>query len=367
MDTAIVTTRMIGLDAISNFTMASAAALKKHGKVSLYTFAYERPPVEGIDVRLLGGKNSHSMGTNLRVLLGTFGLARELAGHDVLVIVNPDVGSIPAYHLARRFNPKLKIIWTFHGLTPTAFVSGFRDRLLMRVRKWAYVRSMIRSDRVQVFSDFIKSELAQWGIDGTKVVVMPLGVEVKKISAGDGRRVRDMYGVGDRFLLLYVGRLVEFKHVDELIRAAVGLDGVCLVVAGDGPDRGRLEALSESLNAGGRVWLAGKVPDTELPDYYSACDAWATASRHEGFCVPIVEAMAAGKPVIIPDVAAMPETAGEAGLKYSPGDLEGVADAIRRLKDDKKLYGELSKNALARSRQFDMAAVLERYAGMLAR
>lgn len=365
MDVAIVATRLIGLDAISNFTMGSAAALKKHGKVSVYTFAYERPVAEGIDVHLLGGKNSHSMGTNLRALLGTPGLARELSRHDVLVIVNPDVGSMPAYHLARRYNPRLRVIWTFHGLTPTAFVSGFRDRLLMKARKWAYIRSMRRSDRIQVFSDFIKNELIQWGIDGSKVVVMPLGVEIERMSAGDGRRVRERYGLGDGFLLLYVGRLVAFKHVDELIRAVAMLDGVCLLVAGGGPERGKLEALARELRLEDRVKFAGPVPDPELPDLYSACDAWATASRHEGFCVPIMEAMAAGKPAIIPDLAAMPGTAGEAGLKYAPGDLDGLADAIRRLKGDKKLYGELSEKALTRSREFDMAAALERYVGML--
>lgn len=54
------------------------------------------------------------------------------------------------------------------------------------------------------------------------------------------------------------------------------------------------------------------MPDAELADYYVACDAWTTASEHEGFCVPIMETMAAGKPVIVPRAGAMPETAGDA-------------------------------------------------------
>jgi glycosyltransferase involved in cell wall biosynthesis len=364
MDTAIVTTRPVEFDAISNFTMASAASLKKLGRVSVYAFAYERPVVEGIDVHLLGGRNSHSMGTNLRALLDTFRLAKEFSKYDVLLIVNPDVGSMPAYHLAKRYNSKLKVMWTFHGLTPAEYVSGFRDRLLMRMRKPAYMWSMRRSDRVQVFSDYIKKEVSGWGIDASKVVVMPFGIDLGRMSGGDGSIVREKYGIGDRFLLLYVGRLVNFKHVDELIRAVSMVNDVCLVVVGGGPERDGLEQLSKKLQVQDRVGFAGRVPDNELPDYYAASNVWATASRHEGFCVPIVEAMAAGKPVIVPDVAAIPETMGPAGLRYGTGDLNGLVGLMIVLKDDGKLYGELSKKAVARAAEFEISKVLEQYVGI---
>ncbi len=343
MDTAIVTTRLIGQDAISNFTMASAEALKKLGKVSVYTFAYERPGVDGIDVRFLGGANSHSMGTGVRALLGTVRLARELSGYDVLLIVNPDVGSMPAFHLAKRYNPKLKVVWTFHGLTPVSYVSGARDRMLMRIRKAAYIPSMKRADRIQVFSDHIKNEVCGWGVDASKVVVMPFGVDLKSMASDGGPRIREKYGIGDRFLCLYVGRLVNFKHVDELIRAVPMTEKAGLLVVGGGPERESLEALSKELGVEERVWFAGRVSDKELPDHYAACDVWVTASRHEGFCVPVVEAMAAGKPVIVPDVTAMPETAGDAGRTYPSGDVKALAEAISSMAADARSYKELSR------------------------
>lgn len=365
MDTGIVTTRMIGMDAISNFTMASAAALSKLGEVTVHAFAYERPAIEGVDVRFLGDTNGHSMGANLKALLGTFRLARELARHDVLIIVNPDVGSMPACHLAKRYNPKLKVMWTFHGLTPVEYVSGARDRWLMRIRKLAYVGSMKRAGLVKVDSSFVKGEVSRWGVDPARVTVMPLGIDLGRMAGGDGRRVREKYGIGDEFLLLYVGRLVRFKHADELARAAASLDGVRLLVVGGGPERERLEALVRELHAEGRVKFAGVVADGELPDYYAASDALASASRHEGFCVPIIEAMAAGKPAIVPEVGAMPETMGDAGLTYVPGDLPGLCRQVGRLRSDKGLYQALSKNALARASAFRLENIVGRYADMV--
>jgi glycosyltransferase involved in cell wall biosynthesis len=257
-------------------------------------------------------------------------------------------------------------MWTFHGLTPVQYVSGTRDRWLMRIRKFFYVRSMRRADTVQVFSDFIKRDVLQWGVDPSRVVAMPLGMEPGGMQ-GDGSRVRSRYGIGGRFLVLYVGRLVNFKHVDELIKAVSTLEGACLMVVGDGPERDNLQKLIEELHMDGRAWLAGRVPDGELPEYYAACDVWATASRHEGFCVPVIEAMSAGKPVVVPGTGAMPETAGPAGLVYKSGDIADLVEKLSILIKDKSLYALLSGRAAERAREFDMQVVLERYSGLCSR
>jgi glycosyltransferase involved in cell wall biosynthesis len=212
-----------------------------------------------------------------------------------------------------------------------------------------------------VFSGFIEKEVSRWGVDPSKVVVMPLGMDLARMSGGDRRRIREKYGVGGDFLLLYVGRLVRFKRVDELIRVVSRSDGVRLLVVGGGPEREGLEALAGELRVADRVKFGGVVPDGELPDYYAACNAWATASRHEGFCVPIIEAMAAGKPVIVPDVAASPETAGGGGLVYDGGDPRGLTDQVARLKADGRLYGAVSGAARERALQFEMRDVLKKY------
>jgi glycosyltransferase involved in cell wall biosynthesis len=368
VDVAIVTTRLVDKDAQGNFTAATASALKKRcgGRVSIYTFAYERAPIEGIDVHFVAGRNGHGLLSNAKAFLRTQALAKELSGYDVLLLVGPDAGALPAAHRAKRYNPALKLLWVYHGLTPPEFLPGFREKLLTRIRRALYLNSMRQSDLVQTFSLYIKHELESEGIDSSKITAMPFGVDVQRFASGDRDRARAKYGIGDSFLVMYVGRLASLKRVDELIRAmALIKENVKLMIVGGGPERDRLETLSKKLGVEDRVIFAGRVDDEELPDYYAACDVWATASRHEGFCVPVVEAMAAGKPVIVPDLAAMPETAGEAGVAYVSGDVEGLASKVKAMIGDKKMYGRLSAGAYKMAGCFDMPAVMERYVNLL--
>ncbi len=371
MDIAIVTTRLVDKDAQGNFTAATAGALKARcgGRVSIYTFAYERPPIDGVDVHFMAGKNGHGLLSNAKVFLRTPALAKELSGYDVLLLVGPDVGALPAAHRAKKYNPALKLLWVYHGLTPTEFLSSFKEKVLTRIRKAAYLRSMRRSDLVQADSCFVVEELKSEGIDASKLVAMPIGVDLNRFAAGAGAKVRARYNIDDSFLLMYVGRLAGLKHVDDLIRTMVFLksDNIRLMLVGGGPEREKLGTLVKDSGIEDRVIFAGRVDDDELPDYYAACDAWVTASRHEGFCVPIIEAMAAGKPVIVPDVAAMPETAGDGGLIFPQGNIEDLAGKVAMLKHDKRLYSSLCARALARASSFEMPKVLENYINLILR
>jgi glycosyltransferase involved in cell wall biosynthesis len=365
MDIAFVTTRLVDRDAQGNFSAATLAALQARGggRVTLYTFAYERPPVAGVEVRFLGGGNGHGIGTNLKAFLRTFATAKELATYDRLVLAGPDVGALPAVHRAQRLNPGLQLIWVYHGTTPPEQLASARERLLARFRKRAYVRSMRRSDRVKTDSQFTRDELIARGIDPAKITAIPIGVDLSRFSPGDGSAVRPAPGAGDRFLLLYVGRLAGGKRADNLLRAMALMKGerVTLTLVGSGPERERLETLARELGVGDSVTFAGQVPDGELPGFYRACDAWVTASEHEGFCVPVVEAMACGKPVIVPDITAMPETAGGAGLAYRHGDVDDLVRCIRRLATDRALYDRLAGQATAEVARYGMAAVMARY------
>jgi glycosyltransferase involved in cell wall biosynthesis len=365
VDIAIVTTRIVDKDAQGNFTAATLAALKARGcgRVALYTFAYERPPIDGVEVRFLGGVNRHGIGTNVRAFIRTLKTAKELAGYDRLVLAGPDIGALPAVHLAKRRNPDMKLIWVYHGLTPPEQLASVKDRLLTRVRRWAYARSMLRCDRIKTDSQYSKDELAGWGVDPAKIVVIPIGIDLSRFSPGPGDKVRAAFGIGDRFLLLYVGRLASGKRVDNLIRAMAMMKDrpVALVVVGDGPERERLEALAREQGVEGAVKFAGRVGNDELPGYYRACNAWVTASEHEGFCVPVVEAMACGKPAVVPDITAMPETAGGAGLVYRHGDMDQFVHCIGRLMTDRALYDSLAGRAAAEVARYGMREVMSRY------
>ncbi len=265
MDIAFVTTRLVDGDAQGNFSAATLAALEaRHGgRVTLYTFACERSPVPGVEVRFLGGENRHGIGTNFRAFLRTFTIAKELAAYDRLVLAGPDVGALPAVHLAKRRNPGMKLIWVYHGITPLQQLASVRDRMLSRLRRWAYERSMKRSDLVKTDSLYTRDELIAWGVDPSKITAIPIGIDLSKFSPGDGSKVRASLGVSDRFVLLYVGRLASGKRVDNLIRAMAMMkdERVALVVVGGGPERENLEALAGELGVADMVRFAGRVPD----------------------------------------------------------------------------------------------------------
>jgi glycosyltransferase involved in cell wall biosynthesis len=140
-------------------------------------------------------------------------------------------------------------------------------------------------------------------------------------------------------------------------------DDVALIIVGGGPEKEKLEALAQE--KGKKIVFAGRVPDGELPDYYAACDAWVTASEHEGFCVPIVEAMAAGKPAKVPRAGAMPETTGNAGLVYEPGDVGELVAQINCMREDKKYYETLAGYARAGAKYFDLGRVMPEYVDLI--
>jgi hypothetical protein len=104
---------------------------------------------------------------------------------------------------------------------------------------------------------------------------------------------------------------------------------------------------------------------TQLPTYYRLADVYATASLHEGFGVPLIEAMASGVPVIASRVASHPWVVGEAGELYAPGDAADLARSAVRLLQNDQAYGRCVRSGLERARQFSQEAQEAAFAGVV--
>lgn len=161
-----------------------------------------------------------------------------------------------------------------------------------------------------------------------------------------------------------VGRLDRMKAHDVLLRAIAQVDGVRIVVLGEGEQRTALEKLAADLGVSDRLDLPGWVydPRAHLPSF----DVMALPSRSEGFPLAIVEAMLAARPVVATRVGSVAEavTDGETGLLVDKDDVEGLAAALRRLRDDPALRVRLGwrgrEVAIARFTVEHMAANYER-------
>jgi glycosyltransferase involved in cell wall biosynthesis len=139
--------------------------------------------------------------------------------------------------------------------------------------------------------------------------------------------------------LLFVGRLVPAKGVPFLLEIIARIDDAILDIAGDGPERKLLEAKAASLGIGGRVHFLGYQSQRQVRELLRQADIFVMASFAEGLPVVLMEAMAAGVPVVATRIAGIPELVddGRNGFLVPPGDPEKAATAVRQLLEDSEL------------------------------
>lgn len=162
----------------------------------------------------------------------------------------------------------------------------------------------------------------------------------------------------ERFTILSVGRLQSQKYPACLIAAVADLDAQ-LVLIGDGEQREELLVLAAHLNVENKVTFIPSVPNRDIYRYYLGADAFAIATRYEGFCIPVLEAMAAGLPVVASDVPPIPEILGGTGC-IVPNEPTAFRAALQRLRDDASLRGELGRQARERAYALDARIMEER-------
>ena len=169
------------------------------------------------------------------------------------------------------------------------------------------------------------------GIDPGKIVVSRLGVE---IPACQDPRVRETRTEHRTLSLLAVGRLHAVKNHAFLLRACArlhdhGLDFEC-AIAGEGPERQRLESLIRKKRLGERVTLLGYVSSHQMGSLYRRADVVVLTSRSEGLPLVLMEAMTRGKIVLAPIITGIPEIVivGKTGFLYAPGSLEDFVEKL---------------------------------------
>jgi glycosyltransferase involved in cell wall biosynthesis len=329
MNIAYVTTQLVSHDAASNNTVNVLKLLADSHTIDVFAFFFKRDAPPGVRCISYTGKNGHTLLNALHALSKIFALARTFSHYNLLFIAGPEITVLPAVHLAKLYNPALGLIWDFHGLTPARFHKGIKDRVLTVVRKYLFKISMERCDQIIVDSRYLGLEM---GIK-RKLKVIPIGFDLARFHNANGGEIAERYNLEGKIVLLYVGRLYSSKRVDILIKAMKKLsEDTILVVVGSGEDRDQLKKLAAFLQVDKRVIFSGDVSDEDLPKYYAVSSAFVTASLHEGFCVPIAESFASGRPVIVPDWTAMPEVAGDGGLLYD-GSVEGFVKCVEIMKN----------------------------------
>ncbi|PYR90987.1 MAG: hypothetical protein DMF84_18725 [Acidobacteria bacterium] len=255
----------------------------------------------------------------------------------------------------------------YHNITPAAFFAPY-DAGLFRLaalgrRELATLVGLV--DLALGDSEFNRQELAALGFGRTGV--LPIAVDTERITAAPPRPALERI-LGDGLInILFVGRIVPNKKIEDHIRLAElykrNIDSYyrfIFVGRHDGVPRyyAQIRALIAEFDMlPDRFWFTGPVPDEDLAAFYRWADAYVSLSEHEGFCVPLVEAMAADVPVVAYAAGAVPETLGGAGLLFQPKDLELAAELLGTVVYDREVRTRVLQGQRARLSAFAPAAI----------
>jgi glycosyltransferase involved in cell wall biosynthesis len=251
-----------------------------------------------------------------------------------------------AFNLTRRRARRCLLVHTFHGHV----LSGYFGMLGTQATRYAERLLGRWTDRIVTISDLQREEIGRkFRIASMeKISVIPLGLELDDLLAvkSPDRSFREALDWNsNEFVVGYVGRLVAIKDVSTLLTGFAGLLDRCprarLVIVGDGVLRESLEKVANDLRIGSSVRFAGWKHD--LASVYGAMDVVALTSRNEGTPVALIEAMAAGVPVVATAVGGVPDVVkhNENGLLIPSGEPMSLADALYRVASDDELCRRL--------------------------
>lgn len=189
------------------------------------------------------------------------------------------------------------------------------------------------ADGLIAVSAALKADMVALGMPEAKIRVHYTGIDLAAFKPGDRAAGKAALGVQGP-LLAGVGALLPRKGHDLAIAALSELPDATLLIAGEGPDRARLEQLARTLGVAGRVRLLGSQPHSALPALFAAADVMVLPTVSEGLANVWVEALACGTPVVTSDVGGAGELIDRPAYgRLVPRDPAAIAAAVRALLD----------------------------------
>jgi phosphatidylinositol alpha-1,6-mannosyltransferase len=227
------------------------------------------------------------------------------------------------------------------------------------------IRALRKADAIVAVGRFGTANLLKIGVKEDRIKVIHLGVDHTRFSPGDRDPiVMQRHGLKDKLVLLTLARLDRRKGQDKVILAMPAIlkaiPNAVYVIAGDGPERERLENMVKELALQSSVIFAGRIPDDELCAYYRTCDLFVHPNRTmpdgdtEGFGLVFLEAGACAKPVIGGNTGGVPDAVvhGSTGLLVDGESHLEVAEAVIRILSNPELANMLAANGREWSNRF---------------
>jgi len=304
--------------------------------------------------------------------------------HDVRPFSDPasHLGDVTIFHFAlpspmsAAFSslPHGRVL-QYHNVTPARFFASYAPSLfrLASIARDELAGLAPVTDLALGDSEYNRRELDDLGFRNTGV--MPIAVDTDRLTKAPRQPVLEDILDDGLVNFLFVGRIAPNKKIEDHIRLAEQYKR-CIDAYYRFIFVGRYDVVPRYYSAiralmaeykmlPDRFIFTGPVPDAELAAYYRASSVYISLSEHEGFCVPLVEAMAMDVPVLAYSAAAVPDTLGGAGIQFAPKDLEYAAELLGMLAFEESPREEVLAGQRRRLQDFGEHAVQHRLSSVL--
>ena len=269
---------------------------------------------------------------------------------------------IGVLHSPRYTIPLLRFGWksvvTFHDLL---FLLFFKKHNILKrfFYGWMLPISAKKAQRIIAVSLSTKKDIIKLlNISSERIEVINLGIDfsyhlIEKEKLEDFRRKEGIFGS----FILYVGTLKKRKNVLNIIKAykkirEKGRKEKLIIVGNKSGEYQNIYKTVGELGLKKNIFFTGYVDEKFLPFYYNSASLFIYPSFYEGFGLPVLEAMAAGTPVITSNISSLPEVAGDAALLLNPYDVEEMARMMEKVLNNKELQEEMREKGLKRAKLF---------------
>jgi glycosyltransferase involved in cell wall biosynthesis len=290
------------------------------------------------------------LGHDVRIFAGTWAIPRPDVTHfpSIFQFLTDDTDLV-IYHHSIGWDHGLDLLRTlrcrkvikYHNVTPPEFFEDISEdyrNVCQKGRDHLQIIARMGCDLYLFDSEYNRTELLAEGVAEEHTAVVYPFHRTDRLQALEAElAILDVYRDG-KLNLLAVGRLAPNKSHSLLIQAFAAYhhdynrDSRLLIVGKQDEllrtYTGYLRGLAAGLGVEGAVVFSGEVSDRGLKAYYLAADVFLALSAHEGFCIPLVEAMALKVPIVARGSTAIPGTVGEAGLVWDEADPDVVAESV---------------------------------------
>ncbi|MBN1288254.1 MAG: glycosyltransferase [Actinobacteria bacterium] len=260
-----------------------------------------------------------------------------------------------------------KRVLIYHNITPPEYFAAYDKGVAEFCRLGRELLPQLKEcDLALGDSEYNRLELVEMGFEPEKTGVLPIFIDyesMKKKAASSG----PVSGYKKSFNVLFVGRAVPNKRIEDLLRAffcynrCINSNSNLFLIGPSWVDRydAQLRWLLDSLGLWQNVHFTGRISDEDLAASYRDADVFLSMSEHEGFAVPLVESMAFDLPLLAYSSTAIPHTLSGAGISFSSKEFKHVAELMELLRTDPGLRNKIIEGQRKRLGYFSKESVAE--------